>query len=233
MSLFYTPDIQRNLFLPEEESIHCIRVLRMGVGDEIELIDGSGYFYRARIVQANPKHCQVEIIEKNKEATGPFLSFIALAPTKNSERTEWFVEKATEVGIGGFAFISSRYSERKKLNLDRINKIIVSAMKQSIKAQKPLVNDLADFSQFVKQPFEGQKYICHCNLGDKPLLNSICYSGTPVLVLIGPEGDFSPEEVELAESEGFKSVSLGNTVLRTETAAFVAAHIVQLKNQAD
>lgn len=233
MAFFYTPDILLNLSLPEEESIHCIRVLRMGVGDEIDLIDGSGFFYRARIVQAHPHHCQVEIIEKIKDTTEPFFAYIAVAPTKNSERTEWFVEKATEVGIGGFAFINSRYSERKKLNLARIDKIIVSAMKQSVKAQKPVVKDLTDFNKFVNQTFEGQKYICHCNSGKKPLLNSICLPGTPVLVLIGPEGDFSPEEVQLAESKGFKPVSLGNTILRTETAAFVAAHIVQMKNQTD
>jgi 16S rRNA (uracil1498-N3)-methyltransferase len=233
MAIFYAPDILQSLFLPEEESVHCVRVLRLGVGDGIELIDGSGFFYRARIVQAHPKHCQVEIIEKIKDKTEPFLCTIAVAPTKNSERVEWFVEKATEIGIGGFAFINTRYSERKKLNIDRIDKVIVSAMKQSVKARKPMVMALTDFAQFVNQPFEGQKYICHCNAGSKPFLNSVYQSETPVLVLIGPEGDFSPEEVALAESKGFSSVSLGYTILRTETAAFVAAHIVQLKNMSD
>lgn len=230
MAIFYTPDILLNSCLPEEESVHCVRVLRLGDGAEIELIDGKGYFYRARIVQAHPKHCQVEILEKIADQAAPCLAFIAVAPTKNVDRIEWFVEKATEVGIGGFAFLNSRYSERKNLKLERIEKIVVSAMKQSMKANMPAIQDLTDFKKMVHQPFDGQKFICHCNPGEKPLLNSVCLSGTPVLVLIGPEGDFSPEEVEMALENGFKPVSLGDTRLRTETAAFVAAHIVQLKN---
>jgi len=233
MAIFYTPDILLNSFLPEEESVHCVRVLRLGEGSEIELIDGNGHFYRARITHAHPKHCQVEIIETIEDKAAPCFAFIAVAPTKNLDRIEWFVEKATEVGIGGFAFINSRYSERKNLKLERIDKIVVSAMKQSMKAIKPAMQDLTDFKKLVTQPFEGQKYICHCNPGAKPLLNTICKPGTPVLVLIGPEGDFSPEEVALALENGFVAVSLGNTRLRTETAAFVAAHIVQLKNMKD
>jgi len=230
MPLFFTPDILLNPILPEEESIHCVRVLRLGEGDEVELIDGKGYFYLAKIIKAHPKHCQVEIISKTKDMNDPCFAFIAVAPTKNLDRVEWFVEKATEVGIGGFAFIQSRYSERKNLKLERIEKIVISAMKQSVKATRPAIQDLTEFSKFVTQPFEGQKYICHCNPGDKPLLNAVCRPGTPVLVLIGPEGDFSPEEVALALKSGFIAVSLGGTRLRTETAAFVAAHIVQLKN---
>ena len=230
MAIFYTPDILLNPYLPEEESVHCVRVLRLGEGAEIELIDGKGFFYRARILQAHPKHCQVEILETVRDNAAPCYACIAVAPTKNFDRIEWFVEKATEVGIGGFAFINSRYSERKNLKLERIEKIVVSAMKQSVKAIKPVVGDLTDFKKYVSQSFEGQKYICHCNPGKKPLLNSACQPGTPVLVLIGPEGDFSPDEVALALENGFKPVSLGDTRLRTETAAFVAAHIVQLKN---
>ncbi|MDD4922324.1 MAG: 16S rRNA (uracil(1498)-N(3))-methyltransferase [Bacteroidales bacterium] len=230
MPIFYTPDILLNPSLPEEESAHCVRVLRLGDGAEIQLIDGKGHFYRARIVQAHPKHCQVEILETTDDKAAPCYAHIAVAPTKNFDRVEWFVEKATEIGIGGFAFINSRYSERKNLKLERIEKIVVSALKQSMKAQKPAIQDLTDFRKLVQQPFEGQKYICHCNPGAKPLLNSVCRPGTPVLVLIGPEGDFSPEEVALALENGFFAVSLGDTRLRTETAAFVAAHIVQLKN---
>jgi 16S rRNA (uracil1498-N3)-methyltransferase len=175
----------------------------------------------------------VEILESRKDLSAPCLAYIAVAPTKNFDRIEWFVEKATEVGIGGFAFINSRYSERKNLKPERIEKIVVSALKQSMKAIKPSIQDLTDFRKFVSQPFEGQKYICHCNPGQKSLLNSVCKPDTPVLVLIGPEGDFSPEEVVLALENGFTPVSLGNTRLRTETAAFVAAHIVQLKNLKD
>lgn len=230
MAIFYTPDILSDNQLPEEESVHCVRVLRMKAGDEICLIDGKGNFYKAVISDANPKHCKVEVLGTNHDASGPYYANIAVCPTKNPERVEWFIEKATEIGIGGFAFIRSRYSERKTIKTERIERIIISALKQSEKALKPSLREIMDFGKFVKMPFSGQKYICHCNAGEKPLLNSVCESGSPVLVLIGPEGDFSPEEVALAESNGFISVSLGNTVLRTETAAFVAAHIVQLKN---
>jgi 16S rRNA (uracil1498-N3)-methyltransferase len=230
MAIFYTPDILTDLCLSEEESVHCIRVLRLGEGDVIDLIDGRGTFYKARIVQAHPKHCMVEILEVIPEKADSYFAYIAVAPTKNFDRIEWFVEKATEVGIGGFHFIASRYSERKNLKLERIDKIVVSALKQSMKALKPEIGELTEFKKFVTRPFEGQKYICHCNPGEKPLLNNLCQPGTPVLVLIGPEGDFSPEEVSMALQNGFKAVSLGDTRLRTETAAFVAAHIVQLKN---
>lgn len=230
MAIFYTPDIRTNPCLSEEESVHCVRVLRLGEGAEIDLIDGVGNFYKARIVQAHPKHCMVEVLEILPDKTPPFMAHIAMAPTKNFDRTEWFVEKATEVGIGGFHFITSQHSERKQLKLERVEKIVVSALKQSVKALKPHIGEWMDFKRFVAQPFEGQKYICHCNPGEKPLLNNVCQPGTPVLVLIGPEGDFSPEEVAFAQEHGFQAVSLGDTRLRTETAAFVAAHVVCLKN---
>jgi 16S rRNA (uracil1498-N3)-methyltransferase len=205
----------------------------MKEGDEVDLIDGNGNFYKAVIVEAHPKHCRVDVIESTPDTAGPFYAHIAMCPTKNPERVEWFIEKATEIGIGGFTFLRSRFSERKTIKTERINRIIVSALKQSVKALKPSLQELTDFNTFVKTPFEGQKYICHCNPGQKPLLNSICEGGSPVMVLIGPEGDFSMEEVALAEANGYISVSLGDTRLRTETAAFVAAHIVQLKNMTD
>ena len=230
MAIFYTPDIRTNPCLSEEESVHCVRVLRLGEGAEIDLIDGVGNFYKASIVQAHPKHCMVEVLETIKDTTPAFMAHIAMAPTKNFDRTEWFVEKATEVGIGGFHFITSQHSERKQLKLERVEKVVVSALKQSVKALKPQIGEWMDFKRFVAQPFEGQKYICHCNPGEKPLLNNVCRPGTPVLVLIGPEGDFSPEEVAFAQEHGFQAVSLGDTRLRTETAAFVAAHVVCLKN---
>ncbi|MDP4277634.1 MAG: 16S rRNA (uracil(1498)-N(3))-methyltransferase [Bacteroidota bacterium] len=233
MALFYTPDIETDPCLSEEESVHCVRVLRMQLGDEIGLIDGKGHFYKAVITEAHPKHCRVNVLEMTPDTAGPFYAHIAMCPTKNPERVEWFIEKATEVGIGGFAFIRSRFSERKTVKTERLDRVIVSALKQSVKALKPTLQELTDFNTFVKQPFDGQKFICHCNPGKKPLLNTVCLGGSPVLVLIGPEGDFSVEEVALAEANGFVSVSLGDTRLRTETAAFVAAHIVQLKNMTD
>ncbi len=230
MALFYCPDIQNCPCLSEEESMHCVKVLRMKSGDEIGLLDGKGFFYKATILDAHHKHCSFEITETVKDNSGPYFSHIALCPTKNPERVEWFIEKATEVGVGGFAFIKSRYSERKTIKTERVDRIIISALKQSVKALKPSLQELTDFDEFVKKPFAGQKYICHCIPGKKPLLKDICKGGEPVLVLIGPEGDFSQEEVNLAESFGFFSVSLGETRLRTETAAFVASHTVQLTN---
>lgn len=230
MALFYTPDVKSNPCLSEEESVHCIRVLRLGEGALIDLIDGKGFFYKARIVQAHPKHCMVEILESSLDATPAFRAHIAVAPTKNMDRLEWFVEKATEVGIAGFYFINTQHSERKNLKIDRVEKIVVSALKQSLKAWKPQIAELTDFKKFISKPFDGQKFICHCNPGDKPLLKSVCKADTPILVLVGPEGDFSPEEVALALENGFQAVSLGDTRLRTETAAFVAAHTVCLAN---
>lgn len=230
MAIFYTPDIATSPFLSQEESVHCVRVLRLVEGAEIDLIDGKGNFYKAKIVQAHPKHCMVEVLETIPDKTAPFKAFIAVAPTKNNDRVEWFVEKATEVGIGGFYFIATQHSERKTIKVERVEKIVVSALKQSMKAQKPLISTLTDFKKFVTQPFEGQKYICHCNPGEKPLLKNLCKPNEPVLVLIGPEGDFSNEEVDMALKNGFKAASLGDTRLRTETAAFVAAHIVGLAN---
>lgn len=231
MVLFYSPDIENNLTLPEDESVHCVRVLRKQVDDTIGIIDGQGSFYDAVITEAHPKHCRVRLLEKRLDTAGPFYAHIALCPTKNPERVEWFLEKATEVGIGGISFLQSRYSERKTIKTERMERILVAALKQSVKALKPTLQPLTAFEVFVKQPFDGQKFICHCYPGDKPLLNAVCQPGTPVLVLIGPEGDFSLEEVALAEGHGFQAVSLGETRLRTETAAFVAAHIVELKNQ--
>lgn len=230
MAIFYTPEISVNPFLSEDESMHAVRVLRLKEGDSIELIDGKGCFYEARIVQANPKKCMVTCVRKWKDESKPFFAHIAVAPTKNADRIEWFVEKATEVGIAGIAFIQTEKSERKVFKLERLDKIVVSAMKQSQKAFKPFVQPLTNFNTFVEQKFVGDKFICHCNPGEKKLLLHVCKPKVPTLILIGPEGDFSPEEVALAISNGFIPVSLGEARLRTETAAFVASHIVDMIN---
>lgn len=228
---FYAPDIESTSCLPEDESVHCVRVLRMKEDDVIGVLDGKGTFFKAVITDAHPKHCRVSILETIPDTSGPFLANIALCPTKNPERVEWFLEKATEIGIGRIIFLKSQHSERKTIKTERMDRILVAALKQSVKALKPSLEPLVPFDELVKRPFDGQKFICHCHHGEKPLLNATCKPGSPALVLIGPEGDFSLEEVQLAEQNGFVSVSLGDTRLRTETAAFVAAHIVQLKNQ--
>lgn len=232
MHVFYTPDIAVDGELPEEEAGHCLRVLRLGVGDEVMLTDGKGFFYKAVITAATGKRCQVKVVETIDQA--PLWNghlHLAMAPTKNMDRIEWFAEKATEIGFDELSFVNCRFSERKVIKTERIEKIVVSAVKQSLKARKPLVNELTDFGKFIQQKFEGQKFIAHCYEGDKPLLKDVLIPGKDAVVLIGPEGDFSPEEVQKAEAAGFQAISLGKSRLRTETAALVAVHIMNLFNQ--
>lgn len=232
MHVFYTPDIQTRAELPEEEAAHAVRVLRLQAGDEVMLTDGKGNFYRAEIGIATSKRCLVGIIETIPQA--PLWSgylHIAMAPTKNMDRTEWFAEKATEIGFDELTFLNCRFSERKVIKTERIAKILVSAIKQSLKARLPKLNDMTDFNKFITQPFTGQKFIAHCYEGEKPLLRDIIRPGEDALVLIGPEGDFSEEEVKKAADNGFTPISLGKSRLRTETAALVACHILNLQNQ--
>lgn len=232
MHVFYTPDIAVTCEMPEEEAAHCLRVLRLGVGDEVMLTDGEGCFYKAVISAASGKRCQVKVTETiEQEPLWNGHLHLAMAPTKNMDRIEWLAEKATEIGFDELSFLNCRYSERKVIKTERVEKIVVSAVKQSLKARKPVVNEMMDFARFVKQDFAGQKFIAHCNEGEKPLLKEILVPGEDALVLIGPEGDFSPEEVKLAESLGFRSISLGKSRLRTETAALVSVHIMNLFNQ--
>lgn len=232
MHVFYTPDIAVDGELPEEEAGHCLRVLRLGVGDEVMLTDGKGFFYKAVITAATGKRCQVKVVETIGQA--PLWNghlHLAMAPTKNMDRIEWFAEKATEIGFDELSFVNCRFSERKVIKTERIEKIVVSAVKQSLKARKPLVNELTDFGKFIQQKFEGQKFIAHCYEGEKLLLKDVLIPGKDAVVLIGPEGDFSPEEVQKAEAAGFQAISLGKSRLRTETAALVAVHIMNLFNQ--
>lgn len=232
MHVFYTPQIQTCAELPEEEAAHAVRVLRLQAGDEVMLTDGEGSFYRAEITTATNKRCLVRVLETQPQA--PLWSghlHIAMAPTKNMDRTELFAEKATEIGFDELTFLNCRFSERRVIKTERIAKILVSAMKQSLKARLPRLNEMTDFDRFVTQPFTGQKFIAHCYEGEKPLLKDVVQHGEDALVLIGPEGDFSPEEVEKALANGFRPISLGRSRLRTETAALVACHILNLLNQ--
>lgn len=232
MHVFYTPEITVNPELPEEEAAHCLRVLRLTVGDEVMLTDGKGLFYKAVISAATGKRCQVKVVESIEQE--PFWSghlHLAMAPTKNMDRIEWFAEKATEIGFNELSFLNCRFSERKVIKTERIEKIVVSAVKQSLKAYKPVVNEMMDFSRFMQRDFSGQKFIAHCYEGEKPLLKDVLVPGKDALVLIGPEGDFSVEEVQKAEAAGFRAVSLGKSRLRTETAALVAVHTMNLFNQ--
>ena len=228
---FYAPDVAVDAELPADEAAHCLRVLRLQAGDEIRLTDGKGMFYKAEITTATGKRCLFKVLEAvphPKEWSGHL--HLALAPTKNMDRIEWFVEKATEIGFDELSFLNCRFSERKVIKTERIEKIVVSAIKQSLKARKPVVNEMVDFGRFMQREFAGQKFIAHCYEGEKPLLKDVLQPGEDAVVLIGPEGDFSREEVEKAEAMGFRSISLGKSRLRTETAALVAVHTMNLFN---
>ena len=232
MHVFYTPDIQIQSELPDEEAAHAVRVLRLQAGDEVTLTDGKGNFYRAEISTATNKRCLLNILETiPQEPLWKGHLHIAMAPTKNMDRTEWFAEKATEIGFDELTFLNCRFSERKVIKTERIAKILVSAIKQSLKARLPKLNEMTDFNKFIVQPFSGQKFIAHCYEGEKPLLKEAIRPGEDALVLIGPEGDFSEEEVKKAIENGFMPISLGRSRLRTETAALVAGHILNLQNQ--
>ena len=233
-ALFYTPDILQNPELPAEEAGHCISVLRKNVGDRIDLTDGKGFFYKAEITQANAKHCLVRIVEQEEQKPlRDFRLHIAVAPTKNMDRMEWFVEKATEIGIDAVTCLNCRFSERREIKPERLEKIMVSAMKQSQKAILPEMVGMTDFKSFIEKPFSGRKFIAHCEPGEKPLLAHIYQPHEDALILIGPEGDFSHDEITLALQNGFEAVSLGESRLRTETAALVACHTIHVMNQID
>ncbi len=233
MQEFYAPDIETVHELPEAESQHCVKVLRMKEGDEIGIIDGRGNRYRAEIVLAHPKRCGVKLLER-EAVPNPWRAqvHVAIAPTKNLDRIEWFAEKVTEIGIDSITLLRCRFSERKELKTERLNKILVSAMKQSLKAVLPTLSEMTPFAEFVTRPFDGQKFIAHCyKEGDRKELTELYRPGENALVLIGPEGDFSPEEVEQAIACGFRPVMLGPSRLRTETAGVVACHTIQIMNQ--
>ena len=235
MQLFYTPDIDAAsslYYLNEEESKHCVRVLRLQAGDEVKLIDGKGNFYTASIAEAHPKRTQLRIIsvEQDFNKRNHFLH-IAIAPTKNIERLEWFLEKATEIGIDEISLIICQRSERKDAKVERLNKIITSAIKQSIKAWHPVLNEPVTLSKFLSSEINGQKFIAHCEPGDKVNLKDAVKLQGSYLILIGPEGDFTPKEIGDALKNDFKAITLGNSRLRTETAALEACFEVNFLNR--
>lgn len=235
MQLFYTPDIDAAssiYYLNEEESKHCIRVLRLQAGDQVQLVDGKGNFYVAAIADPHPKRTQLSIIsaEPDFNKRNHYLH-IAIAPTKNIERLEWFLEKATEIGIDEISLIICQRSERKEAKTERLNKIITSAMKQSIKAWHPQLNEAMAFSKLVSMPFDGQKFIAHCEPGEKLNLKDRLSPMSRYLILIGPEGDFTPAEIDNAIKNDFKAITLGDSRLRTETAALEACFEANFLNR--
>lgn len=232
MHLFYAPDIQKTMELPTEEAQHAVRVLRLKEGDAVTVADGLGTFHECEITVATNKHCMVRILsEHSQEPLWRGHLEIAVAPTKNMDRMEWLVEKATEIGWDKISFLDCENSERRVIKTERILKILVSAMKQSLKARLPEVEGMVSFREFISRDFKGQKFICHCYKDDKTSLKDVLSSEEDAVVLIGPEGDFSPEEVSMAIERGFRPVSLGPSRLRTETAALVACHLLNLTHQ--
>ena len=231
MHLFYTPDIATTLELPQDEAAHALRVLRLTEGAAVMLTDGKGSFYRAEIDIISGKRCYMRIVETiTPEPMWKGHLHLAMAPTKNMDRIEWFAEKATEIGFDELTFLDCRFSERKVVKTERVEKILVSAMKQSLKPTLPILNGMTPFDKFINYRFGGKKFIDHCYDGDKLPLMQALQCGEDALVLIGPEGDFSPEEVQKAIANGFQPITLGRSRLRTETAALVAVHTMNLVN---
>jgi 16S rRNA (uracil1498-N3)-methyltransferase len=233
---FYVPVAAEQKELPSDEAMHATRVLRLKEGDEIFLMDGEGSFFKAQITVAATHHCYYEILEQQpQQPQWEGRLHLAIAPTKMMERMEWLVEKATEVGVDEISFLDCTFSERKIVKLPRLDKIAVSAVKQSHKAWKPVLNDMETFKAFMENPRPGRKYIAHC-YEEVPRVNLFDELRKPseekdVTVLIGPEGDFSIDEVKLAVANGYQSVDLGKSRLRTETAGLAAVMMMQLAQQ--
>ena len=234
MQLFYTTDIQGDLaYFSEEEARHAVQVLRHQLGDVLSFVDGKGTFYTGKIIETGKKKCHLSILTREEAyKKRPFHLSIAIAPTKNTARLEWFLEKTTELGIDTIIPIQCQHSERSKVRPPRLEKILLSAMKQSLKAQLPILEPLQSFKQLMKtiDP-DTEKYIAHCAEGEKVLLGEKYSPGSDVMVLIGPEGDFSKDEIRLALDNGFQPVSLGENRLRTETAGIAACTILNYLNE--
>ncbi|MCU0435975.1 MAG: 16S rRNA (uracil(1498)-N(3))-methyltransferase [Bacteroidia bacterium] len=234
MHQFYFPDLSApQLQLSEEESKHAVRVLRLQPGDEVELADGRGTKARAVVADNHPKRCLLDVVSREQFGTGrQFSLHLAVAPTKNSDRIEWLVEKATELGIDAITLLHCEHSERSTFRTDRLEKIAVAAMKQSQQAWMPVIAGPVGFDEFLRSiATDTSAFIAHCvNDGERVPLNKAAKPGGNAVVLIGPEGDFSAAEIEAALNVGAVPVTLGNTRLRTETAALVACAAVHFVN---
>lgn len=234
MHVFYTPDISSNEYvLNEEESKHCTKVLRLGIGALVYLIDGVGGLYKAEITGEHKKHVSLKVVETKREYNKRNHHLhIAIAPTKNIDRLEWFLEKATEIGIDEITSVICDRSERKIVKEDRLYKVITSAVKQSLQAYHPVLNPQISLSAFLKQTNDSVKMIAHC-LDNEPrqFIAEVTKPRERYTILIGPEGDFTGAEIELALQSGYKPLTLGNTRLRTETAALAACFEVNYLNR--
>lgn len=234
MHLFYVPDVSGDTCtLGAEESHHCVKVLRLQIGDHIKITDGKGNSYKAELENTSAKACTLKLLEHTQEPAPTWQLHVAIAPTKNIARIEWLVEKLTEIGITSFIPIETHYSERKVLKNDRLHKIIIEAMKQSNRNYLPELHELCSYKEMLEQTknFAGQKFILHCIEKERSLLSQTYKKGESALILIGPEGDFHNTEVEQAIGHGFIPITLGEHRLRTETAALVAACALHTLNE--
>ncbi len=226
--LFYHPDISSpTCVLSPEESGHIVRVLRKGIGDQIEVTDGKGLIAKATLVETNSRKCRIEIIETKQSPLPPVKLHLAVSPTKNIDRITWMVEKAVEIGINEISFPICHHSERKVINIDKIVSKAISALKQSKGAYLPKINETVKFKDFLQAAHpENDKYIAHLSSDDTPDLMASAKKGSSYLVVVGPEGDFTDDEISLAIKKNFKMVKLGNKRLRTETAALHACSMI-------
>lgn len=234
MQLFYNPEISEDaetFFFDREESKHIIKVLRKKEGDNLFVTNGLGFLFKTEITLASDSKCQVKIVSSEKGEALKYHLHLAVAPTKMNDRFEWFLEKATEIGVSEITPIICDHSERKIIKTDRFDKIIQSAMKQSLHYYLPKLNEPIAFKDFIKQENKGLNLIAHCEETDKKSLKAVVQPNQDATILIGPEGDFSEKEIKLALENNYLAVMLGNTRLRTETAAVVACHSVAFINE--
>jgi 16S rRNA (uracil1498-N3)-methyltransferase len=234
MQLFYNPNITEtttNFSFDKEESKHIVKVLRKSVGDTLNITNGKGYLFTAEITIPDIKKCMVNIVSIALQPKRKYSLHLAVAPTKMNDRYEWFLEKATEIGIDSITPIICDHSERKVIKTERFEKILQSAIKQSLSCYLPKLNEAMSFNDFIKQDFKGDLFIAHCEETDRKSLKQQLKPKTDVTILIGPEGDFSVKEIEMALQNNFIPVTLGETRLRTETAAIVACHSVAFINE--
>ncbi|MEM5538605.1 16S rRNA (uracil(1498)-N(3))-methyltransferase [Olleya sp. AS48] len=234
MQLFYNPDIapDTNQFsFPKDESRHIVKVLRKKTGDLLNITNGKGYLFEAELTIADQKNCVVNILNTTHQAPKNYQLHLAVAPTKMNDRYEWFLEKATEIGVTSITPIICDHSERKVVKIERFDKIIQSAMKQSLSCYYPILNAPITFKDYINQNFDGDTYIAHCEETYKKSLKSQVLPNKKITILIGPEGDFSVKEIKMAIQNKFIPVTLGETRLRTETAAIVACHSIAFINE--
>lgn len=234
MHIFYSPNISpEQNFLDEAESKHCINVLRLRANDQIHVVDGKGGFYLAQITWPDPVRCIFKLLETHLDfGKRNYYLHVAIAPTKRMDRFEWFLEKSTEIGVDEITPLLCSRSERNKIKPERLEKIILSAMKQAIRAFQPKLNSITPIDKLLDLDFPGKRFIAHCEGEEKPLLKNVYKPGRNVLIMIGPEGDFSPAEIEAAKDKKMKEVALGPDRMRTETAGLMACVTVNLLNQA-